>query len=190
MFPLPESGIVPAVAFDPVGADAKLPAVLPPATARTIVGVPLPAAFTANTRYMYCVPATKEPTACGDVADVVTLVQTAPSVDDCTTYPVNALVPVSVGTFHVSVSPPFVAVAVNTPTRPGTPPIAYVRATVSIDAAMEESADCSPANADVGSALFSLTAWLRAGCVTRRGATGIAIVDWPAPAEDSARTRK
>ena len=47
MFPLPETGIVPAVAFVPVGADAKFPAVLPPATARTEVGVPLPEAFTA-----------------------------------------------------------------------------------------------------------------------------------------------
>ena len=47
MFDVPDTGIVPADALLPVGADAKLPAVLPPATARTIVGVPLPEAFTA-----------------------------------------------------------------------------------------------------------------------------------------------
>ena len=47
MFPLPETGIAPAVAFDPVGAEAKFPAVFPPAIAMTEVGVPLPEAFTA-----------------------------------------------------------------------------------------------------------------------------------------------
>ena len=80
-FDVSETGIVPAVAFVPVGEDAKLPAVLPPATATTIVGVPLPKALTAYTRYMYCVPAVNPVIACGDV--VVTLpLHTAPSVDD------------------------------------------------------------------------------------------------------------
>ena len=50
MLPLPETGIVPAVAFDPAGAEAKFPVVVPPAVAITVVGVPLPKAFTAYTR--------------------------------------------------------------------------------------------------------------------------------------------
>ena len=50
MLPSPETGIVPAVAFVPVGAEAKFPAVLPPAVAITDVGVPLPEVFTAYTR--------------------------------------------------------------------------------------------------------------------------------------------
>ena len=87
-------------------------------------------------------------------------------------------------------SPPLVDVATNESTRPGTPPVAYVRKTESVVTANAESADCSPANADVGSALFSLTDWLRTGCVSRSGATAIATVDCPPPAEDSALTRK
>ena len=110
----------------------------------------------------------------GDVAEAFTVANVEPSVVEIMrTYEVIALVPVSVGVFHVIVRPPFVGVATNESTRPGTPPTAYVRATESIVAATAESTDCSPAKADVGSALFSRTACARAGCVARRGATGI-----------------
>ena len=124
IFDEPETGIVPADALLPVGADAKFPAVLPPAMPMTVVGVPVPEAFVAYTRYMYCVPATRDPIAYGEVAEVLTFVHTAPSVDDCRTKPVNALVPVSLGVFQVNVRPPIVAVAMSASTRPGTPPVA------------------------------------------------------------------
>ena len=74
------------------------------------------------------------------------------------------------------VRPVVVGVATKTSTRPGTPPIAYVRATESIVAAIAERTDCSPANTTEGSALFSRVACARAGCVARRGATGIPAV--------------
>ena len=49
-----------------------------------------------------------------------------------------------------------------------------MRATASMIPASAERTDCSRSKTEVGAALFSTIDWLRAGCVARRGATGIA----------------
>ena len=59
---LPESTIDPGAAFADPGADAKLPDVFPAAVKITVVGVPAPDEFDANTRYMYWFPAVNEVT--------------------------------------------------------------------------------------------------------------------------------
>ena len=79
----PESGMLPGAVFDAPGAEARLPDELPPAVKITIVGVPAPDAFDANTRYMYCVPAVSAVMAYGDVAAVDTLVHVTPSTELC-----------------------------------------------------------------------------------------------------------
>ena len=94
----------------------------------------------------------------GEVAEEFTVVNVEPSVvETIRTYEVTALVPVSVGVFHVMVSPPLVGVATKESTRPGTPPVAYVRATASMIAASAIKADCCPANAEANCALSSDT---------------------------------